>query len=215
MRHSGTSTLAFVRGIHRSPWPVTWKMFPFGDVIMICRCYSWRTSQSSTSMLTDIWTHLELFATTPICSIHFESNLSDFFWLVHFVSLGVDISSPLLLTDLGYIPIGSMACIYHTYQKLVWPCWCIGWCDIVWFQVCFQLYVPVFSMSWYGYRYLWHCTLVSSTLNRIANRTGFSVHVVLLLNVIRYSCHYFLDRILLHHDFHHESCDYHWDFYGH
>ena len=33
----------------------------------------------------------------------------------------------------------------------------------VWFQVCFLLYVSVFSMSWYGYRYLWHCTLVSST----------------------------------------------------
>ena len=51
----------------------------------------------------------------------------------------------------------------HTNQKLVWPCWCIGWFDTVWFQVCFQLYVPVLSMSWYGYRYLWHCTLVSST----------------------------------------------------
>ena len=51
----------------------------------------------------------------------------------------------------------------HTYQKLVWPCWCIGWFDTVWFQVCFQLNVPVFSMSWNAYRYLWHCTLVSST----------------------------------------------------
>ena len=38
--------------------------------------------------------------------------------------------------------------------------------------------------------------------NRIANRTVFSVYVVLVLNVIRYSCHYFLDRILFHHDFH-------------
>ena len=51
--------------------------------------------------------------------------------------------------------------------------------------------------------------------NCIANRIGFSVYVVLVLNVIRYSCHYFLDRILFHHDFHHDSCDYHWDFYGH
>ena len=51
--------------------------------------------------------------------------------------------------------------------------------------------------------------------NRIANRTGFSVYVVLVLNVIRYSCHYFLDRIIFHHDFHYESCDYHWDFHGH
>ena len=48
--------------------------------------------------------------------------------------------------------------------------------------------------------------------NRIANRTGFSVYVVLVLNAIRYSCHYFLDGILFHHDFHHDSWDYHWDF---
>ena len=53
--------------------------------------------------------------------------------------------------------------------------------------------------------------------NHIANRTGFFLGggVVLVLNVIRCSCHYFLDRILFHHDFHHDSCDYHWDFYGH
>ena len=51
--------------------------------------------------------------------------------------------------------------------------------------------------------------------NRIANRTGFSVYVVLVWNVIRYSCHYFLDRILFQHDFHHDNFDYHWDFYGH
>ena len=51
--------------------------------------------------------------------------------------------------------------------------------------------------------------------NRIANRTGFWVYVVLVLNVISCSCHYFLDIILFHHDFHHDSCDYHWDFYGH
>ena len=48
--------------------------------------------------------------------------------------------------------------------------------------------------------------------NRIANRTGFMLYVVLMLNVIRYSCHYFLYRILFDHDFHHDSCDYHWDF---
>ena len=51
--------------------------------------------------------------------------------------------------------------------------------------------------------------------NRTANWTGFSVYVVLVLNVIWYSCHFFLGIILFHHDFHHDSCDYHWDFYGH
>ena len=51
--------------------------------------------------------------------------------------------------------------------------------------------------------------------NRIANRTGFSVYVVLGLNVIRYSYHYLIHIDLFHHDFHHDRCDYHWDFYGH
>ena len=31
--------------------------------------------------------------------------------------------------------------------------------------------------------------------------------VVLMLSVIRYSCYYFLDAILFHHDFHHDSCE--------
>ena len=105
--------------------------------------------------------------------------------------------------------------LLRIYQKLVWPCWCIGWFDTVRFQVCFQLYVPVFSLSWFGYRYLWHCTLVSSTPQPYSQSDCFSVYVVLVLNVIRYSCHYFIDRILFHHDFHHDSCDYHCDFYGH
>ena len=51
--------------------------------------------------------------------------------------------------------------IYRHYMSMY--CWCIGWFDTVWFQVCFQLYGPVFSMPWYGYRYLCNCTLVSST----------------------------------------------------
>ena len=41
-KHQSSASLAFVRGIHRWPvnslhkWPVTWKMFPFVDVIMLC-----------------------------------------------------------------------------------------------------------------------------------------------------------------------------------
>ena len=39
-RHHSSASLGFVWGIHREPvnsphkWPVTWKMFPFDDVIM-------------------------------------------------------------------------------------------------------------------------------------------------------------------------------------
>ena len=41
IKHQSSASLAFVRGIHRGPvnsphkWPVTQKMFPFDDVIMI------------------------------------------------------------------------------------------------------------------------------------------------------------------------------------
>ena len=45
-----------------------------------------------------------------------------------------------------------------------------------------------------------------------ADGTGFGVSVFLVLNIIRCPCHYFLDKILFHHDFHHDSCDYHWNF---
>ena len=40
-KHQSSASLAFVRGIHRGPvnsphkWPVTRKMFPFDDVIMM------------------------------------------------------------------------------------------------------------------------------------------------------------------------------------
>ena len=84
---------------------------------------------------------------------------------------------------------------------MVWPCWCIGCFDTVWFHVCFQLY---------GSTFLWHgmdlgtCDIVhwsAAFHHRIAYRTGHWVCVVLVLNVIRCSCHYFLDKILFHHIF--------------
>ena len=52
-KHQSSASLAFVRGIHRWPvnsshkWPVTRKMFPFDDVIMLpCWCGpgAWRCS---------------------------------------------------------------------------------------------------------------------------------------------------------------------------
>ena len=45
-KHQSSASLAFVRGIHRGPviftykWPVTWKIFPFDDVIMFMGCSS-------------------------------------------------------------------------------------------------------------------------------------------------------------------------------
>ena len=43
-KHQSSASLAFVWGIHRGPvnsphkWPVTRKMFPFDDVIMVFQC---------------------------------------------------------------------------------------------------------------------------------------------------------------------------------
>ena len=43
-KHQSSASLAFVRGLHRGPvnsphkWPVTRKMFPFDDVIMLWSC---------------------------------------------------------------------------------------------------------------------------------------------------------------------------------
>ena len=56
---------------------------------------------------------------------------------------------------------------------------------------------------------MWHCALVSCTPSQSVRL--FFVCVVLVLSVIMCSFYLFLDRVLFHHD----SCDYHWDFYGH
>ena len=83
----------------------------------------------------------------------------------------------------------------------------------VWFQVYFQLY-SIFSISEYGYRY--HVTLyIGQQHPSTVYRTGFWVCTVLVLSAICCTCYYFLDIILFHHDFHHDSRDYHWDFYDH
>ena len=48
-KHQSSASLALVWGFHRGPvnsphkWPVTRKMFPFDDVIMICYCLRYLT----------------------------------------------------------------------------------------------------------------------------------------------------------------------------
>ena len=49
-KHQSSASLAFVRAIHRGPvnfphkWPVTRKMFPFDDVIMVVKNVVWKTA---------------------------------------------------------------------------------------------------------------------------------------------------------------------------
>ena len=51
-KHQSSASLAFVRGMYRGPvnsthkWPVTQKMFPFDDVIMIYTVVNWVISDS-------------------------------------------------------------------------------------------------------------------------------------------------------------------------
>ena len=103
----------------------------------------------------------------------------------------------------------------HTYQTLVWPWWCVGWYDtiihsrLVW-KVHFNY---IFQDSLYhnmDMGTVWHCALVSWNPITVY-KTGFGVCAVLVLSVIMSSFYYFLDRVLFHHDFHQNSCDYYRD----
>ena len=79
------------------------------------------------------------------------------------------------------------------------------------FKCTFQLYSSAFSISWYRYRN--HVTLrIGEQYPITVYKAVFGVCVVLELSVIRCFCYYFLERIIFHHGFHHDSCDYHWDF---
>ena len=68
-KHQSSASLAFVRGIHRSPvnsphkWPVTRKLFPFDDVIMS----SW-TTRTCLSYIVNCW--LPGDARSPVNSSH-------------------------------------------------------------------------------------------------------------------------------------------------
>ena len=91
--------------------------------------------------------------------------------------------------------------------------WMIWYCYLFlfFFQVYFQLYSSVFYISLYGYRY--HVTLyIGQQHSTTVYRTGFWMCVVMVLSVIRCFCYFLFDRILFNHHFHHNSCDYHWDF---
>ena len=93
---------------------------------------------------------------------------------------------------------------------MIWYCYCF----LSGFNCTFLLYSSVFSIAWYGYRY--HVTLYIG--QQLPRTVFFWVCFVLVLSSTRCSCYYFLDRIVFHHDFHHDSCDYYdyyWEFYGH
>ena len=95
----------------------------------------------------------------------------------------------------------------------MWPCWCIGWFDTVVVSSvhfsCIVQYSLYYNMDT-GPIVHW-----SVAPHHSLYRIVLWVCVVLVLSVIRCFCYYILDRIFFHHAFHHDDCDYHWDFYGH
>ena len=98
-----------------------------------------------------------------------------------------------------------------TYQTLVWPCWCIGWFDTVIVSCLvsnehFSCIVQYFLYHDMDIGTMWHC--IGQQRPITVYRTGFCVCFVLVLNVIRCSCYYFLDIIL----FHHGGCGHHLGF---
>ena len=61
-KHQSSASLAFVRGVHRSPlksphkWLVTRKMFPFDDIMMLRRWCPWKTLEGITNnLLAKVW----------------------------------------------------------------------------------------------------------------------------------------------------------------
>ena len=62
-KHQSSASLAFVRGIHRSPvnspnkGPVTWKMFPFDDVIIYSEHHTQVGKFLKNTVLNKTWIH--------------------------------------------------------------------------------------------------------------------------------------------------------------
>ena len=75
-KHQSSASLAFVREIHRGPvnfphkWPVTRKMFPFDDVIMVefpPRCRRWSIYDTHSAVSTAVKIH----SIAPFVTINF------------------------------------------------------------------------------------------------------------------------------------------------
>ena len=89
-KHQSSASLAFVRGIHRWPvnslhkWPVTWKMFPFDDVI-VRRAGLMRSQQDSdrwwSVSFTCAWLYMSFLLFCLICV--YSSQFSISFWIMN------------------------------------------------------------------------------------------------------------------------------------
>ena len=91
-KHQSSVSLAFVRGIHRGPvnsphkWPVTRKMFPFDDVIMLFHFVLWglktKDVELGFSYLHCNCVHWHLIQNTSISFSNFGLLICIFHWLL-------------------------------------------------------------------------------------------------------------------------------------
>ena len=96
----------------------------------------------------------------------------------------------------------------------MWPLWCVGWYDTVILfclvsKVHFNCVVQDSLYHDMDIGIMWHCVLVSCTPSQ---SIGLVLGCALMLSVIMYYFSNFLDRVLFHHEFHHDSCDCYWIF---
>ena len=81
--HQSSASLAFVRGIHRGPvnsphkWPVTRKMFPFGDVFheVSATLFKIGRPQISSVSCRDLTIHVRIFAPAIPTSLRWQATL--------------------------------------------------------------------------------------------------------------------------------------------
>ena len=146
-KHQSSASLAFVRGIHRWPvnsphkWPVTRKMFPFDDVIMLrweCFLYYWLFLRNPwvTDRFPDnrsaVWCFVQLLINISSqrwkISVNHARYPMIFFWLFveHLVEL------PGVMTLMGnhcIINSCNISCVieidsgWHCKSKRVTGCW--------------------------------------------------------------------------------------------
>ena len=85
--HQSSASLAFVRGIHRIPvnsphkWPVTRKMFPFDDVIIIlCNIVCGTITPGTSLVLHPLRKNAEVHSSVNDYAIMSTEKLSDIVW---------------------------------------------------------------------------------------------------------------------------------------
>ena len=79
-KHQSSALLAFVRGLHQWPvnslhkWPVTWKMFPFDDVIVYKefrgKCQPCTSSLDIVCKITPLWQWVYAFDTDSTSAVY-------------------------------------------------------------------------------------------------------------------------------------------------